>query len=101
MSRFTKESIDKLNNVIEIVMNQKDRIVDEVTLNKVYNALLNAYKSLEIRNDFSIQVANPLPSPYTRIDILSEYEVVAHYGNGGKIRLSAENACKMKLITRK
>lgn len=101
LSRFTKESIDKLNNVIEIVINQKDRIVDEVTLNKVYNALLNAYKSLEIRNDFSIQVANPLPSPYTRIDILSEYEVVAHYGNGGKIRLSAENACKMKLITRK
>lgn len=101
LSRFTKESIDKLNNVIEIVINQKDRIVDEVTLNKVYNALLNAYKSLEIRNDFSIQIANPLPSPYTRVDILSEYEVVAHYGNGGKIRLSAENACKMKLITRK
>ena len=101
LSRFSKESVDNLKKVVRIASEQRNRIIDESTLNKVYNALVNAYKSLVIRNDFPVDVVNPLPSPYTKVDIISENEIVAHYGANGKIKLSVDNAVKMKLVTRK
>lgn len=100
LSRFNQESIDNLDRVIRIVTEQRSRIVDESTLNKVYNALVNAYGSLVIRSDFPVQAVSPLPSPFTKIDIISEKEVIACYGADGKIRLSVDNAIKMNLVTR-
>ncbi len=100
LSKYTRESVDSLKHTIDTVNNSRDRITDEVILNKVYNALIKSYKLLELRSDFPIQAISPLPKPYTKIDIINENEIVAYYGTGGKIKLSVDNALKMKLITR-
>lgn len=101
LSRFSKESVENLNKVVRIVSEQRERIIDEATLNKVYNALISAYKALVIRSDFPIEAVNPLPNPYTKVDIVSENEIIAHYGANGKIKLSVDNAIKMNLVMRK
>lgn len=100
LSKYTQESVDNLKHTIDVVNNSRARITDEVILNKVYNALIQSYKLLALRPDFPIKVVSPLPKPYTKIDIINEDEVVAYYGVDGKIKLSADNAIKMKLIAK-
>ena len=101
LSRYTSESRDNLLKLINFAKRQKGELTDENNINRLYSAIVNAYKALSVRNDFSIEVINPLPAPYTRVEILSDDYVMAYYGDNGKIRLLADNAIKMKLIRRK
>lgn len=101
LSRYTSESRDNLLKLINFAKRQKGELTDENNINRLYSAIVNAYKALSVRNDFSIEVINPLPAPYTRVEILSDDYVMAYYSDNGKIRLLADNAIKMKLIRRK
>lgn len=101
LSRYTLESRDNLLKLVNFAKRQKDELTDENNINRLYSAIVNAYKSLTIINDFSIEVINPLPAPYTKVEILSDDYVMAYYGDNGKIKLLADNAIKMKLIIRK
>ena len=101
LSRFTNESREKLSKLIDFANRQKGSLTDENNINRLYSAIASAYKALVPRTDFSIEVANPLPAPYTKVEILSDDYVMAYYGENGKIKLSAYNAINMRLIRRK
>jgi serine/threonine protein kinase len=101
LSRYTSESRDNLLKLVNFAKRQKGELTDENNINRLYSAIVNAYKALSIRNDFSIEVISPLPAPYTKVEILSDDYVMAYYGESGKIKLLADNAIKMKLIRRK
>lgn len=101
LSRYTSESRDNLLKLVNFAKRQKGELTDENNINRLYSAIVNAYKALSIRNDFSIEVISPLPAPYTKVEILSDDYVMAYYGENGKIKLLADNAIKMKLIRRK
>lgn len=102
LSRYTMQSKDKLLKLVDFAKKQKSTIIeDENNINRLYAAIVNAYKNLIVQTDFSIEVVNPLPAPYTKVEILSNDYVMAYYGSNGKIKLLADNAIKMKLIIRK
>lgn len=101
LSRYTSESRDNLLKLVNFAKRQQGELTDENNINRLYSAIVNAYKALSIRNDFSIEVISPLPAPYTKVEILSDDYVMAYYGESGKIKLLADNAVKMKLIRRK
>lgn len=100
LSRYTPESRENLSKLIDFAKRQKGELTDENNINRLYSAIVSAYKALSVRNDFSIEVISPLPAPYTKVEILSDDYVMAYYGDNGKIKLSADNAIKMKLIRR-
>ena len=101
LSRFTSSSREKLAKIIEFAKKQKGVLSDENNINRLYSALASAYKALIPRTDFSIEAINPLPAPYTKVEILSDDYILAYYGKDGKIKILADNAIKMKLIKRK
>lgn len=101
LSRYTSESRNTLLKFVNFAKRQKGEFTDENNINRLYSAIVNAYKALSIRSDFSIEVISPLPAPYTKVEILSDDYVIAYYGESGKIKLLADNAIKMKLIRRK
>lgn len=101
LSRYTPESRDNLLKLVNFAKRQKGELTDENNINRLYSAIVNAYKALSIRSDFSIEVISPLPAPYTKVEILSDDYVMAYYGENGKIKLLSDNAIKMKLIRRK
>lgn len=101
LSRFTSESKNNLLKLVDFAKRQKNELTDESNINKLYSAIVNAYKALKTRNDFSVEVAVPLPAPYTKVEILSDDYVIAYYGNNGRIKLLVDNAVKMKLVKRK
>lgn len=101
LSRYTSESRDNLLKLVNFAKRQKGELTDENNINRLYSAIVNAYKALSIRNDFSIEVISPLPAPYTKVEVLSDDYVMAYYGESGKIKLLVDNAIKMKLIRRK
>lgn len=101
LSLYTAESVDKLKKIIDIAENQRDLIKDSDTAERVYRSLVKAFNTLEPRNDFSLIPVSPVPKPYKKVVVVSDSEVIAYFGESGKIKLSAENAIKMHLVTRK
>ena len=101
LSRYTSESRDNLLKLVNFAKRQKGELTDENNINRLYSAIVNSYKSLSIRNDFSIEVVNPLPEPYTKVEILSDDYVIAYSRGDSKIKLLTDVAVKMKLIRRK
>lgn len=101
LSKYTPESRENLLKLVDFAKRQKGELTDDKNINRLYSAIVNAYKALTIRNDFSIEVINPLPAPYKKVEILSDDYVMAYYGDNGTIKLLADNAIKMKLIKRK
>lgn len=102
LSRYTSESRDNLLKLVNFAKCQKGELTNENNINRLYSAIVNAYKALSIRSDFSIEVISPLPAPYTKVEIISDNYVMAYYGESDKkIKLLADNAIKMKLIRRK
>lgn len=104
LTRYTSKSRDRLLKLVNFAKLQKGEPLDENNINRLYSAIVNAYKELTINDDFSLEVVSPLPAPYTKVEILSNNYVMAYFRsncNEGKIKLLAENAIKMKLIRRK
>ncbi len=99
LSKYTKESREQLDKYINFAKAQKSNLTDNDKITQLHAAIIRAYKNLILENVPFI-VADPLPAPYTKVEILSSDYVIAYYGSG-KIKLSADNAVKMKLIKRK
>ena len=101
LSRFTDESKRQLLRLVQFAKEQKENLNDDSKIDTLYKAMASAFKALTPKTDFSLVPVSPLPSPYTKVEILSDDQVLVYYGSEGKIKMSAENAIKIKLVKRK